>query len=152
MPLDPEFEGAIRRFMTEHVRFNSFLGIQIRDLDHGFARMAIPFREELMGDPLRPALHGGVISALMDVVGGTALLTRLDPGERLSTVDLRVDYLRPAGKAELLAEAEVLRVGGRVGVVRIQTFSGPERIHVAEGTGVYQIKRKDGASSSSQLA
>ena len=49
MPLDPEFEGAIRRFMTEHVRFNSLN--QIRDLDHGFARMAIPFREELMEIP-----------------------------------------------------------------------------------------------------
>ena len=144
MPLDPDFESAIRRFMTEGVRFNSFLGIQIRDLDLGFARMAIPFREELMGDPLRPALHGGVISALMDVVGGTALLTQLAPGERLSTVDLRIDYLRPAGKVELVSEGTVLRVGGRVGVVRIQTFSGPERIHVAEGTGVYQLKRKRG--------
>jgi len=139
---DPRFE-AIRRFMTEMVPFNQVLGIELTQLGEGTASMVIPFRKELLGDPLRPAIHGGVVSALADVAGGTALLTKIRPGERLSTIDLRIDYLRPAGEATLTAEAEVLRVGNRVGVVRIQVLSGPERHHVAEGKGVYQVKRLD---------
>ena len=104
--------------------------------------MEIPYREELLGDASRPALHGGVISSLIDVVGGTALLTCVNKGDRLSTLDLRVDYLGPAGKDDLIAEATVLRVGSRAGVVKVRVVSGPDEKHVAEGTGVYQIKRQ----------
>lgn len=134
---------AIRHFMTHEVPFNRFLEIQITQLEQGEASMSIPYKEHLLGDSSRPALHGGVISSLIDVVGGTALLTTVDKGDRLSTLDLRVDYLRPAGKAELTAKASVLRVGKRAGVVQIRVTSGDDKVHVAEGTGVYQIKRAD---------
>ena len=137
---DARFE-VIRHFMTEQVPFNKVLGIELVSLGEGSATMVIPFRKELLGDPFRPAIHGGVVSALADVVGGTALLTQIKPGERLSTIDLRIDYLRPSGEETLTADAEVIRVGNRVGVVRIQVWSGEERHHVAEGTGVYQVKR-----------
>ena len=134
---------AIRHFMAHEVPFNRFLGIQIMELDIGMTTMAIPYQEHLLGDASRPALHGGVLSSLIDVAGGTALLTTVEKGDRLSTLDLRVDYLRPAGKAELKAKATVLRVGKRAGVVQIRVTSGPDEIHVAEGTGVYQIKRSN---------
>jgi len=134
---------AIRHFMTYEVPFNRLLGIEITQLEQGEASMSIPYREDLLGDSTRPALHGGVISSLIDVVGGTALLTAVEKGDRLSTLDLRVDYLRPAGKSELTAKASVLRVGKRAGVVQIRVTSGDDKVHVAEGTGVYQIKRAD---------
>ena len=90
--LNARFE-VIRHFMTEQVPFNKVLGIELVDLGEGTAKMVIPFRKELVGDPFRPAIHGGVVSALADVAGGTALLTQIKAGERLSTIDLRIDYL-----------------------------------------------------------
>ena len=138
---EPKF-NAIRHFMTHEVPFNRFLGLAITHLDTGQATMTIPYRDDLLGDASRPALHGGVISSLIDVVGGTALLTCVNKGDRLSTLDLRVDYLRPAGKDDLIAEATVLRVGSRAGVVKVRVVSGADEKHVAEGTGVYQIKRQ----------
>ena len=60
------------------------------------------------------------------------------------TIDLRVDYLQPARKRDTYAVAEVLRMGGRVGVARISlTQPGPdgERIRVADATGVYNVRR-----------
>ena len=65
----------IRRFMEEHVPFNRHLGIQVDELRQGFARFFIPFRNEFIGDKRRPALHGGIISALIDTCGGAAVWT-----------------------------------------------------------------------------
>ena len=69
-------------------------------------RLQLPYRAELIGDASRPALHGGVISTLIDVAGGFAVWTQLAGVEdRVSTIDLRVDYLAPGAPEALVAEA-----------------------------------------------
>jgi len=132
---------VVQAFMNTHIPFNQFLGVTMTDGGDGFVRLEQPFREELLGDVGRPALHGGVISTLVDVAGGAAAFTRIDfeAGDRLSTVDLRVDYLRPAGRASLVADAEVVRMGNHVAMVRVKVSS--EGVQVAEGVGVYSIRR-----------
>ena len=62
--------GKIILFMEEEVPFNKYLGIKVDELREGFARLFVPFRKEFIGDARRPALHGGVISALIDTCGG----------------------------------------------------------------------------------
>jgi len=132
---------VVQAFMNNHIPFNQFLGVKMIDGGDGFVTLEQPYRDEFLGDVSRPALHGGVISTLVDVAGGGAAFTRIDfeAGDRLSTVDLRVDYLRPAGKADLLAEARVVRMGSHVAMVRVVVFS--EGVQVAEGVGVYSIRR-----------
>ena len=144
MAIREEIRELARRFMEEEVPFNRFLGMRITHLDAGEANMEIPFRDELVGDPFRPALHGGVISALLDTCGGAAALTTLDSLEdRASTVDLRVDYLRPGRKETLVAEARVVRAGNRVAVVQLSAFHPGDRERpVATGVGVYNMRRK----------
>jgi uncharacterized protein (TIGR00369 family) len=134
---------AILRDLMEHrIPFNRELGIRVVELGPGRAVLEIPFRDALVGDAQRPALHGGVISALMDTAGGAAVWTCIGESDRCSTIDLRVDYLRPAGLDAVRAVAEVLRVGNRVGVTHIRLFhpESPEEV-VAEGKGVYSVKR-----------
>jgi uncharacterized protein (TIGR00369 family) len=81
-----------------------------------------------------------VISALADVAGGLAAWSALGPGESVSTVDLTVDFLEPAGLgAPLRAEAELLRRGNRVCHVRMRISQGA--VVVAEGRAVYNIHR-----------
>lgn len=91
---------------------------------------------------MRPALHGGVISMLADTAGGMTVWTTLDnPSARVSTIDLRVDYLRPGKLERLIAEGTVVRVGRSVGVADIRLFHpGSEDETVATGKGVYAIK------------
>ena len=131
----------VKAFMATGIPFNRFVGIQIAALESGRAVLEIPFRDDLIGDPFRPAIHGGVIATLVDTAGGAALFTCVEVGDRLSTVDLRIDYLRPAGRADLRAEAEVIRLGNRVGVVRVLVFSGASRDPVAQGVGVFNVRR-----------
>lgn len=143
MPVLPkEFLGLVQEFIP----FNKFLGIEIESANKGAVRLALPYRPEYIGDASRPALHGGVISTLIDTCGGFAVWTTISLEDRVSTIDLRVDYLSPGAPEKLVADGTVVRVGNRVGVVDIRVFqpSAPDRT-VATGKAVYNIKRKEDA-------
>jgi uncharacterized protein (TIGR00369 family) len=131
----------LRQVMEEMIPFNRYLGVRFVASRAGFARLEIPFRDELVGDPLRPALHGGVVSALADAAGGSAVWAGIeDQRARVSTIDLRIDYLRPARLVTLVAEAQVVRLGNRVGVADVRLFHpDAEAETVATGKGVYNI-------------
>jgi uncharacterized protein (TIGR00369 family) len=139
--MDKTFETIIR-FIEEEVPFDKYLGIKVDELKEGYARLHIPFREEFIGDNRRPALHGGLISTLIDTCGGTAAWTHCTEDDRISTVDIRVDYLRPGPDDDIIAEAMVQRTGNRVSVVhtRVYAASDPNTV-IAEGRGVYNIRR-----------
>jgi len=131
----------VLRLMEEHFPFNRLLGIRGEHLAPGRAVVVLPVRPELVGDPRRPALHGGVLSALIDTAGGAAAWSALGPGESVSTVDLRTDFLEPAGLAgPLRAEAVLLRKGSRVCHVRVSVTQ--DGTLVAEGSAVYNIHRR----------
>ena len=128
--------------MFEGTPFVSYLGMVFNRVESGEVEMRIPFRGELIGNPILPALHGGVISALLDTCGGAAVWSQLGPADRVSTVDLRIDYLRPGRTEDLIGIGKVIRIGTRVGVADLRAFQpdDPEK-PVAVGTGVYDIRR-----------
>ncbi|WP_034603166.1 hotdog fold thioesterase [Desulfovibrio frigidus] len=132
----------MKEAIEEGIPFDKFLGLKVEQIEHGFAKLRLPFREEFIGDPRRPALHGGVISMLIDTCGGSAVWASGNVEDRVATIDMRVDYLRPAGPEDLLAEARVKLLGNRVGNASIIVYSAsdPELI-VAEGRAVYNIRK-----------
>ena len=133
----------IREFFSQHIPFNHYLGLELDTLGDGVAQVRLPFKPQFVGDPLRPALHGGVIATLLDTAGGAALWTTLALADRISTVDIRVDYLRPGRLEALIAEARVRRAGNRMGVVSIKTWHpGTEDEIIAEAMAVYNIRRE----------
>ncbi|MDF1564499.1 MAG: thioesterase family protein [Deltaproteobacteria bacterium] len=141
--LDQNAVRLLIEFMEEQIPFNKHLGLKCTALEEGKARLEIPFQEFLIGDPFRPALHGGVISTLADTCGGAAVFSLFDNvNDRTSTVDLRVDYLRPGLRETLIAEAEVIRAGNKVAVVDVVVFH-PDRKGepVATAKAVYNLKR-----------
>ena len=141
----PEVIALVERFMAEGCPFNSFLGIEVARLAAGFARLEIPFRPELIGNPDVPALHGGVLSTLIDVTGGAASMTLIDlRNGAVSTIDLRVDYLRPGRPHRLVAESTITRMGNRVASVDTICFHSdePDRL-IATGKAAYNINRKN---------
>lgn len=141
MPVPPPEMLALIENM---IPFNKYLGIRLAEAGDGRVRLELPYRPEFIGDSFRPALHGGVISTLIDTAGGFAVWTQVSLQDRVSTIDLRVDYLAHGLPEALFAEAAVVRVGNRVGVTDIRCFqpSNPSRI-VATGKAVYNIKRAD---------
>jgi uncharacterized protein (TIGR00369 family) len=139
---NPALAAVLRQLMEDDIPFNRFLGMRLLELDDGFARVELPFKPELIGDPRRPAIHGGVLSTLIDTCGGAAAFTQIVPPETVSTIDLRVDYLRPGESKPLVCESTVSRMGNRVASVDSRIFhpDAPERL-VATGKAVYNVKR-----------
>ena len=130
------------KFMDEQVPFNRHLGLHLESIDEGHAVMVLPFKEAFIGDPFRPALHGGVVSTLIDTCGGAAVWSAAEPDDRVSTVDLRVDFLRPGPLEPLVCEARLVRLGNHVGVTTMTVTgrSDPDRV-IATGNGVYNVRR-----------
>ena len=131
--------------MNGAIPFNKHLGVRVACLTEGFCLLRLPWNDFLIGDPSRPSVHGGVLSTLIDTSGGVACWSLLKhPADRLSTVDLRVDYLRPCHDCDLLCEARVVRMGNRVGVARMELFADHgknPRAPIATGQGVYNIAK-----------
>ena len=130
----------MRQFMEKGIPFNDFLGMEVVDIGEGEAEMRIGARAEFTGDPFRPALHGGVISALADTVGGLAVFTAANHDKVASTVDLRVDYLRPgAVDQDLHARAKVIRLGNRVAATHTVVFQADPEKPIATAQAVYNM-------------
>lgn len=147
--LTPDRLSLLRQWFEQGIPFNLFLGIRLHAIERGRCVLWLPWRDELVGDAARPAVHGGVLSTLIDTAGGGACFSALDRAEdRLSTVDLRVDFLRPGGAADLWCQGEVVRMGNRVGVARMTLWSarmptaGEPDQPVATGQAVYNIVRR----------
>ncbi len=133
---------VLRQLAEEWIPFNKFLQLRALRVEPSDILFEIPFREELIGDPVRRALHGGVISMLADTAGGMCVWSALaDPRHRVSTIDLRVDYLTPGKQENLRAHATLVRLGKTVGVSDVRLFhASDEATSVATGKGVYAIR------------
>ncbi len=120
--------AALSDLFERRITFNQTLGLTVAAIDEHGATLRFDMRPELVGHYLYGRLHGGVISAALDAMGGFALMVAIGEKHnaestaqvmhrfaRLGTIDLRVDYLRPGLGRHFIASAEVLRLGGRVG-------------------------------------
>lgn len=116
--------------------FQQFLRLELvqHDAALGAVTLRAPWRPEFERGPGTLQWHGGPLAALIDVAGDFALIARL--GRGIPTIDLRVDYLRPAIDTDLLASARTLRAGRSVGVVDIEVRDKQARI-VAVGRATY---------------
>lgn len=133
--------------MEELIPFNRYLGLHAESIDHDGAVMHLDMRDELIGNFQHGVLHGGVISATLDVVGGMAAMATAVLRERsveesiqklrpTSTIDLRVDYLRPGAGERFTARGYTLRAGSRVAVTRMELHNEKGDL-LAVGTGTY---------------
>ncbi|OHC45423.1 MAG: hypothetical protein A3J25_06220 [Pseudomonadales bacterium RIFCSPLOWO2_02_FULL_63_210] len=148
LELTQELHQAVSGFF-QRIPFNQMLGIQLGKLSPQQVTMHLPMKPELIGNFVHGILHGGVISALLDVAGGAmALIGAFDKHQHLSsaermarlsklgTIDLRIDYLRPGRGQHFTASAMLLRSGNKVAVVRSELHSDDGTL-VAVGTGTY---------------
>lgn len=128
--------------MEQDVPFNRYLGFSVLEVGEGYVKTLIPYRPEFIGDPRRPALHGGFLAAVVDACGGLAVWTHFDVGDLISTVDMRVDYLRPGPDKDIIAESNVVRTGNRVSVVNTIIYTADDPMQVlAEGRAVYNTRK-----------
>jgi len=141
----------LRETYQNQMPFNRLLGIRIISLTPDDVRVRIDMREELIGNFVRRILHGGVISAVLDLTGGLIAFAELlkhheampvdEMAKRFAkagTIDMRVDYLRRGEGEYFTASGSVLRQGNKVTVIRTELLND-KNLLIAAGTGTYLI-------------
>lgn len=150
-PFEAEFVSGLKDIFEQRIVFNRVLGLRIGEVSGEAVSGTIEMRDDLIGHYGHHRLHGGVISAGLDAMGGLAVmaaigarhmdeppLQRLHRFGKLGTIDLRIDYLRPAIGERFELRAEVLRLGSRVASTRM-SFSGADGRLLATGAAAYIV-------------
>jgi uncharacterized protein (TIGR00369 family) len=145
------FYDRLRQLYQERLPFNRLLGLSVTSVNSDGGTMAFSTREDLIGNIFHRTLHGGVISSVLDAVGGltaSASLVVRAAGlseekvkamfARVGTIDLRVDYLRPGRGERFTASGRIMRSGRKVAVVRMEMHN-QDGLLVAVGTGTYMV-------------
>jgi uncharacterized protein (TIGR00369 family) len=150
-PFEPEFIDGLRHIFEERIPFNHWLGLKLTEVSAGHALGHVDTRPDLIGHFSHNRLHGGVISAALDAMGGVAVLAaigarhmdepparRLERFLKVGTIDLRVDYLRPGIGEYFSARAEVMRLGSRVASTRMEFRSADGKL-LATASAAYIV-------------
>lgn len=148
---EPEFVEGLRKIFEEMIVFNQVLGLKIISITPEKVIAKIAMKPDLVGHFSYNRIHGGVISAGLDAMGGLAVMAaigarhmdeepmqRLHRFSKLGTIDLRIDYLRPGISEEFELHAEVLRLGSRVASTRMEFRSKDGKL-LSTGSGAYIV-------------
>lgn len=141
----------LRKLYEERLPFNRFLGLRFDELTPDRCVMRLDMREDLIGNPIKGILHGGVIATVLDAVGGAVaslgLLEQLPDMSlpevskrfaRMGTIDLRVDFLRPGKGEHFMASGELLRLGKSIAVTRME-MQNETGTRIAHATAAYML-------------
>ncbi|CCQ11238.1 putative protein PaaI, possibly involved in aromatic compounds catabolism [Pseudoalteromonas luteoviolacea B = ATCC 29581] len=141
----------VEKIFVERMPFNQFLGISVIALNAQRAEIQLPWKEEFIGNPTQKILHGGVISAVLDNVGGmlaaASIIDKLPEDElhtvanklsTLGTIDIRTDFIRPGRGERFIASAQLIRSGNKVCVCRMELHN-ESATQIAFGTATYLV-------------
>ncbi len=145
--------SAITKYFNEQIPFNKVLGLKVESMSSESVSTGFKMREDLLGHFSRRMLHGGVISSVIDVTGGLSALmsiqenaadenlkTTIKMADWLSTLDLRIDFLRPAKGNRFIVKGCPLRTGKRIAVIRTELRNDQDNV-VAVGTATYHLSQ-----------
>ena len=126
--------------VLDAIPYARFLGVVLERTD-GALECVLPFREDIVGNPILPAIHGGVIGAFLEL---TAILRLIDESgtDRVpKPINFAIDYLRSAGPTTTRARADIFKLGRRVAVVHVVAWQDDPARPVASGNGKFLLGR-----------
>ena len=118
----------------ESVPFGKLLGLNLEEIEPGSATLSMAVRDELKQN--NGVVHGGAIASIIDSATAFAIIGLLAEHERVTTVDLTINYLRPVVSGTITAKARVVREGGRIIVTAADAFDSENQL-VATALSTY---------------
>ena len=131
---------------TEFLPLCKAMKMQVTDVDTdiGGATITMPYDPEMIGDPDTGVIHGGPVSVLLDSVSCLAVTMHPENTAMTATIDLRIDYMRPAPPGQdLIATAQVYHTTRTVAFIRATAFADDQTKPIAQATGAFVFARKE---------
>ena len=140
-----ELKLRMAKAFSRGVPHNQALGIRVIDLARGQVVFELPYDARLVGNPDTGTLHGGAITALLDGCSGAAVFAALTELVPIATLDLRIDYLRPAepGKS-VIGKATCYKMTRNVAFTRGVAYQGDPQNVIAHSVGTFMLSTKLG--------
>ena len=131
---------TVNQAMVDAVPFNAAMELRAIDCGPGEATIVLPWKEDLVGNAETGVLHGGVITAAMDATCGLSVFMKLPEPTRIATLDLRIDYLKPATtKVDVRIRAECYKLTRQVAFVRALAFHEDPSNAIASAAGTFMV-------------
>ena len=133
------------RALSRSVPHSAALGIRIIDITDTEAMHELPYDAKLVGNPDTGTLHGGAITALLDGCSGSAVFAALTEPVPIATLDLRIDYLKPAepGKS-VIGKATCYKITRNVAFTRAVAYQDDPENVIAHSVGTFMLSTKLG--------
>ncbi|MGX9357109.1 PaaI family thioesterase [Roseobacteraceae bacterium S113] len=134
---------AIAKQFIEAIPHARALGMEFVAIEAGMAEMRLPYDARWVGDPKTGVVHGGAVSALMDTCSGAAVVSHpANPGAT-ATIDLRIDYMRPAAPGQAITtRAECYHITRSIAFVRATAWDDDRDRPVATATGTFSVEAR----------
>lgn len=114
--------------------FQRWLGLQVEQVEDGRLTIGVDWRDEFVSHPQYRTMHGGILASLIDLGGLYAILTT--GATATATVDLRVDYHRPASGERVRSVSQIIKLGSKVSSAGTEIYGASGQL-LASGRGVY---------------
>lgn len=148
---DPESKiEMMREMLISHVPHAKAIGLEVVSAGQGRCRMKVPYSKKLVGNPDTGVVHGGVITSLLDNACGVATQLALPEPTSIATLDLRIDYMRPATpELDIIGETHCYKVTKSVAFVRGTAFHETPDEPIATCVAAFMLAANRAVSPSS---
>lgn len=127
------------RDVLDAIPYARFLGVEVERTGAGVLECILPFRQEIIGNPMLPAIHGGVIGAFLELTAILRLIDESGTDHVPKPINFAIDYLRSAGPNTTRARADIFKLGRRVAVVHVVAWQDDPTRPVASGNGKFLL-------------
>lgn len=127
------------------IPYATFLGVRA-ELKGDELTLVMPFSEHIIGNPMLPAIHGGVLGALLELTAITQLAISSKIERFPKTIDIGVDYLRSGRPVDTFARARVIKTGRRIANVQAEAWQSERGQPIAAMHGHFLVAEEDAAA------